>query len=64
MTDYEKELKRIMDEYGMTRKQAERYIDSMGMDIDSMGMDTDDTEERWSATCPWNAPGMKVSDFL
>ena len=56
MTDYEKEVQKLVDE-GMTREQAERYIDNMGMDMD-------DTEERWSATCPWKAPGMKVSDFL
>ena len=49
-------FQKLVDE-GMTREQAERYIDNMGMDMD-------DTEERWSATCPWKAPGMKVSDFL
>ena len=63
MTDYEKEVKRIMDEYGMTRKQAERYIDSMGMDTDAVH-DFEPVEERWSATCPWKAPGMRISDFL
>ena len=57
MTDYEKEVQRLMDENGMTKEQAERYIDNMGME-------TDDTEERWSATCPWKAPGMRISDFL
>ena len=60
MTEYEKEVQRLMSENGMTREQAERYIDSMGHEAHW----TEDTEERWSATCPWKAPGMKVSDFL
>lgn len=59
MTDFEKEVQRIMDENGMTREQAERYIDSMGFESPFT-----DAEERHSAICPWKASGMKVSDFL
>lgn len=59
MTDFETEVKKYMDEYGMTREQAERYIDSMGFESTFT-----DAEERHSAICPWKAEGMKVSDFL
>ena len=57
---------------------AERFISNLvfsermqeddlpGALLDALGVIREDLEDRemYSPSCPWNAPGMKVSDFV
>lgn len=63
--DRERTIQGYMNEYGMSREEAERHFDIMESAYESWcNPCEDDGEKRWSATCPWNAPGMRISDFL